>query len=363
MSKSYYTLKHLLKTLTLYKLEDIKEIEESYLSFKKDVENKINILRKFKENISKSKKASYHKLIKFFEEHVHTYPLNSYYELKENLENKTFSLCNKAYFKLNSYILKWFDRLDLNYTQKRDLIKIMISICVSPDYDEFNNSFKQRDKNITEKTWISRERETFRKQFPYYFWDETKQSYILSSLNVKDVRKPYIFVKKDNPINLFLKSKSPLLEFARKYMKKQATNPLNHKNQIYLSIIKFGMKNRIYVGKAKKSTRIRWGYGSGHLFEIFHYIIRGGEYNYPRQLSDLWTLYLGPSCQIILTLDTDIENKKLDNVEKAMQYYLDFNKEKYDIEGYLHNKLSYKNVDELPIGIKNSYREIEKIIT
>jgi hypothetical protein len=192
-------------------------------------------------------------------------------------------------------------------------------------------------------------------------------------LNQKSGKLPFFFEGNQEVIDKFINGDSKLIKFIKFLMKTNDTKPLinyrtskrNYQNHIYMSVF-VDNKKYIYIGKAKESTRYRWGYGSGHLFEVFHYITKGGKYNLPRQLTDLFTLYLGPSRQVVFTLETDVLDIKLDDYEKGYQYFFHFHGKELGITKSLNDKLKdtisekYEHVYKLILENYKKYTVITK---
>lgn len=349
----YRKLKLLKKTIEVFQIENIEEISEKYSTFQQDLTKTINKIKEKCDSlrIYKKCKTYYYQITKIISNELIE-------DFKKLLKEKKIIQIIKHYHKIEIYIINNIEKLNLSYNNERKLVQNMIHILYSGGSYRINPFFEMWNtlKGIKdEKTWIKNQREEFRKLFCYYFWDQAKQKYYVSSLNVKDVRKPFDFLTNTPNKKLLIESK--IIRLTKKISKAFGTKPIDEKNHIYLSITIFGKNNRIYVGKAKNNTRRRWGYSSGHLFEVFHYIVRGGDYYLPKQLTDLWTLYFGPGRQVVTTLMTDVE--KINDYEKAMQYFLEFEKARYNIDGYMHEQLSHKSVAKLPDNIKNAYVEIK----
>lgn len=332
----YPILTNFVQIMNMTTIHKSKRIKDYYKEFMKNVNEEIKKIEKENPIIGRylKNKTNFKEIISILPERI-TAKLS--YEIKFSQD---ISKIYKEYNILEKYILENIEDLIETYNEEKHLVKIMIKIKDILLYPKVK-------KDIT----VNKQREEFRKLFSYLFWDETQKKYIVSTLSKKDVRK-----ETSHDISDF--ESLPIFDFAKRFMKKQATDPIiNKKNHIYLVLMLFKKKVRIYVGKAKNGTRTRFGYGSGHLHEVFHYIKNEGKYDLPKQIVDLWTLLLGPSKTLVLTLNTDVT--KIDEFEKAMQYYLEFNKKKYGIYGYLHDKIPYKNINDLPIKYKNVYKYIE----
>lgn len=378
--QTYKNLKHLIysiKILEMDKLEDTKEATKLYLYILKSTSEKIKNGNKYIKAYADNKK--YYKEILILLKKLNKDFKGLVEKFEKSLKLKDISGVCETYLKIEKHIIENVTLWKLHLDDERDLVKLLITILYNGGsfyrkipYQGFWGNITQYKEEATKnvknykdpvKRVITRERRKFEKLFRYYFWDEDKDEFILSDLS-KQTKKGKFKGGIAFPISQFLDSDSFLIKFAKKVMKSNSTKPTEEKNHVYLSITKFGNHNRIYIGKAKEKngTRHRWGYGSGHLFEVFHYIVRKGKYNFPRQLTDLWTLYFGPETQIILTLISDVTivpNKvTLDNVEKAYQYFFEFEKDKLDVQGYTHEKLSYKSKDELPKKLKDIYETI-----
>jgi hypothetical protein len=377
-STNYMKLKHLKSTINILDMGTIPNLSSSLEILISNIDEEIKQIEEnsFSVKAFRNCKQLYQDIIEFFENLFYKYKpkiltdnLELFKELKSYLKTNNVIQSVLTYGKIEKFIVNNTKELNLTYSQEKQLLDLLIDILYSGGninrreipYKNFWGKFREFNPTvkITERTWHTRQRAKFRKLFPYYIWDNVKDKFILTSLN-KEQRKEFKFRDRNNPINLFLNSDSKLIVAAKNYMKGNATNPIKNANQIYLSVTKFGNKNVIYVGKAKKSTRDRWGYGKPHLHSVYHYIVRTGKHEKPSQVTDLWTLYWGPDYQVVITLIDDIVKGKVDDTENTMQYFLEFNKEKFDIYRYTHDKLSYKNKGELPPNYKIGYDEIEK---
>jgi len=339
--------------------------------------NQLKLLTKIIEHFYQTDDEFFNSILSLIKKHQELYytPINKFFKQFKQNEKKykeLFTILNclpdefdkfttikqkATTYKIYKQIINKFDILKNDYNRDRRSLQLLIQCSYFDGISE--HPFQEQWNTFDEKT-INKQREEFRKLFRYFVWDKDK--YILTNLNQKSGAKQFE-KQKDTIADKFINGNSNLINAVKVLMKINGTTPLinyrtskkNYQNHIYLSV--FVLNNDqiyIYIGRTKESTRYRWGYGSGHLFKVFHYVARGGKYNLPSQITDLFTLYFGPSHQIIFTLETDVLDTKLDEYEKAYQYFFHTHGKLFGITGYLHNKLK----DTMP----KKYEEVYNMI-
>jgi hypothetical protein len=351
MSKKYKQLKILLKLIETFEEDNI----DKFYKFLKD-----NIKEEIKKIIPPNK--SIKKCFPFYINICNVLnPDGSI--LKESIEKKKYEIIQSEYHILKKYIIEKRLR-NMTLDKERTLLQNMIpclyfySSKTAKPYQSFWNTFTDN------RSWVVKKREEFRKNFRYFVYDK---KFILTNLNQKSGSKVWDG-KKGTPVDYFISGNSPLVLFLKHVMKTNQTSvsPLEsysakkYKYHIYISIFTINKKYYVYVGKAKENTRYRWGYQTGHLYEVFHYIVRAGAFNFPKQITDLWTLYFGPDHQVICTLATDVLKSEINHVEKAYQYLFEFNKKQLGITNYLHDVLKAKSAAQLDKKVKYHYDIFKK---
>ena len=234
-----------------------------------------------------------------------------------------------GYKKLEDYIVDNVCKWDLEYNKEVDLVSLMIRISYAGGSKRINPYTKCLE--LMDLFEGSRKKNAvFYKHFKYFF--KSGNGYVISSINGNDKTKPFTHDNFDDEIAEFVKDVryKPLFDDFKKKMSESDYN-INDKSHLYASIILFNKKPRLYIGKASNKTRNRW---YKHFQNVIQFLV--GRDKLPAQLTDLWTLYMGPGKQLILTLKTDVEKSKLDKEEIQLQkYYLEESK-KFKIYGKLH---------------------------
>jgi len=281
------------------------------------------------------------------------------------------------------YILK---KEMLDYDKKKRLMMFLIDCLYSKGssrrFIPFKDFWGLKGTQIFTPTGKLKKgiRSKMRELFRYFAYSTKNSDFIISSLAdgkeefpVSSVSFPIdnLLLKLDKDASLlvrFLKHlmnvnyggrRSPFEQYSDK-----RTGPMNH---IYLALFLIDGEVHTYIGKAKESTRHRWGIGTSHLHNVFHYIIKEGNYGKPSQLVDLITLYLGPNSQAILPLEIYINLKhgeQLDDYEMGYQYFFELNKDELGISGNFNKKLrKISKIDDLLTnekGGKLSERDLKK---
>lgn len=369
--KRYKQLKILSKMIDIFE-DDNENKDKFYIFLKKEIQNEIKKVNPVKEKQLFDKCKPFYKkichilkngvkdgegglLMKYIEQKKYEEAIKMYRLLKEWIVNHEFrnTTLNKERTLLQNMIpCLYFDIFDGSLEDKYK---------VNDSYLEFWNTF------VDDKKWVRKKREEFRKIFRYYICHDGK--FVLTNLNQKSKALSFKRPEKGTEIDKFIEGGSTLIKFLRFLMlgNTSSVSPLesyssdkkNYKKHIYISVFSINKKLYVYVGKAKESTRYRWGYGSGHFENVFHYLVRGGSFNLPKQITDLWTLYFGSEHQVICTLETNVYGI-LDDLEKAYQYLFEWNKKKLGITNYLHDTLKANSFDELEEKYKIPYIRLNK---
>jgi len=275
----------------------------------------------------------------------------AHYPFFQLIQDKMYLQTYGMYLDMEKFIVNNLIGRFNDYNNERGFIKSLI-FCLYKNWrvkniTPYGKYMTFTDKSLSNRKFIHLAREKFRKEFRYWIWSENKQSYFLTNLNQKSGLKEVY--NKDYEIDRFISNDNTILiGYIKDLMKRNATNSevsfststMNYQYHIYLALVTFSGRTFVYIGKASENTRYRWGYRSGHLFNIFHFLANNGEHNFPQQLIDLWFLYFGPKNVMVCTLLTNVLQKNFNDYENAYRLFFIKNKDILQIDGVLNENLT-----------------------